>query len=83
MRIQMQHQHIMNKAATLLCFSSINNNGSFISNNSQIMNSIYKKSYSFLDLFICFFNINFPFWLIEHSDRIRLSGYVEVVVQRG
>jgi hypothetical protein len=38
MRIQMQHQQIMNKAATLLCFASINNNDSFIFKNSQIIN---------------------------------------------
>jgi len=34
MRIQMQHQQLMIKAAKLLCFSPINND-SFISKNTQ------------------------------------------------
>jgi hypothetical protein len=38
MRLQMQHEQIMTKAAKLLYFSSINNNDSFMSKNSQIIN---------------------------------------------
>jgi len=38
MRIEMQHQQLMSKAAKLLYFSSINNNDSFMSKNSQIIN---------------------------------------------
>jgi hypothetical protein len=37
MQIEMQHQHLMTKAARLLCFSS-NNNDSFIRKNTQIIN---------------------------------------------
>jgi len=37
MRIEMQHQQLMNKAAKLLCYSTMHND-SFISKNTQIIN---------------------------------------------